>query len=495
MKSIAQKKRYLQHEVTTKLYAVRLYRQARDVQYVCRRYHVSKASLKRWNRRYDGTKESLTPKSRRPKTPHPNAHIDEELSWIRNLHRRNPNISVCEMYGKLREEKAYSRHPGSLYRVCVRLGYRRKAESTKKKSKHLGKYDTPAKLGVKWQMDVKYVPKICCAGRDGEVFFQYTMIEEASVVISVYNTAEYLRACLDSVLAQSLPPFEVILVDDGSSDGSAEICDEYAKAHPECIRAIHQRNQGTAAARNRGLERCTGDYLSFVDSDDYLDPEMYAHLSGLAEEFKADMAAAEMWVEKIDGRRYCRVSKNVRACWNTREALAELNSYRYLHVSFCTALIARRRMMSLQFPEGQACEDYALLYQVVAECEQVAYSSQPLYHYVQRPNSSSRTIRVSPAPMEISKAQVLFFQKNYPEIAYAAETDCAFAHMGIYTAYARNKQKCPKGLLQELLKTSRHYLPSVLRNGRIPFIKKIQAAVFCLSPGAYGYIISKTEHR
>ena len=190
MKSIAQKKRYLQHEVTTKLYAVRLYRQVQDVQYVCRRYHVSKASLMRWNKRYDGTRESLAPKSHRPKTPHPNAHIDEELSWIRNLHRRNPNISVCEMYGKLREEKAYSRHPGSLYRVFVRLGYRRKAESTKKKSKHLGKYDTPAKLGVKWQMDVKYVPKVCYAGRDGEVFFQYTMMKEASRKRFIYAYKE-----------------------------------------------------------------------------------------------------------------------------------------------------------------------------------------------------------------------------------------------------------------------------------------------------------------
>ena len=190
MKSITQKKRYLQHEVTTKLYAVRLYRQVQDVQYVCRRYHVSKASLMRWNRRYDGTRESLAPKSHRPKTPHPNAHTEEELSWIRNLHRRNPNISVCEMYGKLREEKAYSRHPGSLYRVFVRLGYRRKAESTKKKSKHLGKYDTPAKLGVKWQMDVKYVPKICYVGRDGEVFFQYTMIEEASRKRFIYAYKE-----------------------------------------------------------------------------------------------------------------------------------------------------------------------------------------------------------------------------------------------------------------------------------------------------------------
>lgn len=84
------------------------------------------------------------------------------------------------MYGKLREEKAYSRHPGSLYRVFVRLGYRKKVKSTKKKSKRLGKYDTPAKLGVKWQMDVKYVPKMCYAGKDDEAFFQYTMLEEAN---------------------------------------------------------------------------------------------------------------------------------------------------------------------------------------------------------------------------------------------------------------------------------------------------------------------------
>ena len=193
MKSIAQNKRYLQHEVTTKLYAVRLYRQAGDVQFVCRRYHISKASLMRWNKQYDGTRESLEPKSHRPKTPHPNAHTEEELTWIRNLHRRNPNISVCEMYGKLREEKAYSRHPGSLYRVFVRLGYRRKAESTKKKSKHLGKYDTPTKLGVKWQMDVKYVPKICYAGKDGEAFFQYTMIEEASRKRFIYAYKEQSR--------------------------------------------------------------------------------------------------------------------------------------------------------------------------------------------------------------------------------------------------------------------------------------------------------------
>jgi transposase InsO family protein len=134
----------------------------------------------RWNKLYDGTKESLLPNSHKPHTIHPNAHTPEELKWIMDLHRRNKNISVCEMYTKLREKHAYSRHPGSLYRVFVRLGYRKKVESTKKKSKHNGYYDTPTELGVKWQMDVKYVPSACYVGTDGEKFYQYTMIDEAS---------------------------------------------------------------------------------------------------------------------------------------------------------------------------------------------------------------------------------------------------------------------------------------------------------------------------
>lgn len=208
MNSVAQEKknnkRYLPHETTTKVYAVKLYRQTRDISLVCRRYHISKASLMRWNKLYDGTKESLIAKSHRPHSQHPNAHTEQELTWIRNYHRRNPNISICELYGKLREEKAYSRHPGSLYRVFVRLGYRKKVESTKKQSKHSGHYDTPTELGIKWQMDVKYVPTACYSGSDGEKFYQYTMLEEASRKRfiyayreqSSYSTCDFVRRAI-----------------------------------------------------------------------------------------------------------------------------------------------------------------------------------------------------------------------------------------------------------------------------------------------------------
>lgn len=183
-------KRYLPHELSTKVNSVKLYRQTKDIDFVLRRYHISKASLMRWNKQYDGTKESLMPKSHKPHRQHPNAHTEQELKWIRDYHRRNPNISICELYGKLREKKAYSRHPGSLYRVFVRLGFRKKVESTKKKSKHLGHYDTPTELGIKWQMDVKYVPKACYTGTDDEKFYQYTMIDESSRERFIYAYKE-----------------------------------------------------------------------------------------------------------------------------------------------------------------------------------------------------------------------------------------------------------------------------------------------------------------
>lgn len=183
-------KRYLPHELTTREYSVRLYRLTKDIALVCRRYHISKASLMRWNKQYNGSRDSLEDKSHRPHSQHPSAHTEEELTWIRNYHRRNPNISICELYGKLCQEKAYSRHPGSLYRVFIRLGYRKQVESTKKKYKHNGHYDTPTELGIKWQMDVKYVPIVCYVGTDGEKFYQYTMIEEASRKRFIYAYKE-----------------------------------------------------------------------------------------------------------------------------------------------------------------------------------------------------------------------------------------------------------------------------------------------------------------
>ena len=320
-------------------------------------------------------------------------------------------------------------------------------------------------------------------------------MKSISVIIPVYNTAAYLRACLDSVLAQREHVCQLILVDDGSSDESGSICDEYAARHPELITVRHQRNQGVSAARNLGIDLARGEYLSFIDSDDYLEPDMYATLLELARVHQADMACGAMLVEKPGGEAYCRVPEGVTLCLSTREALIELNSYRYMYTSFACALVSRTAMGELRFPCGTLCEDYYLLHQVVARCKKVACTSHPVYHYVQRGSSRSRSTSVSLAPMAASKAQLAFFAGHFPDLAYVAQADCAFAHMSVYSAYARSGQCCPPALQKELVRTARRYLPSILRGGHLPFMKKMQALAFCLCLPLYRAVLSRTEHR
>ena len=150
MNIISQKLRYLPHELTTREYAVKLYRNGNSVKYVCRKYHISKASLMRWNKKYDGTKDSLMDRSHRPISPHPNAHTNLEIKWIKDYMIRNPNYTVLELWYKLSNDKGYKRHPGSLYRVMRKLGFKYSI-NIKNTSKYVPKhYDIPKHIGEKW---------------------------------------------------------------------------------------------------------------------------------------------------------------------------------------------------------------------------------------------------------------------------------------------------------------------------------------------------------
>ena len=156
--SIAKTQRYLPHTLETRFHAVKTYRSGFSVKFVARRYKISKASLMRWNRRFDGTIDSLRDRSHRPKTPHTNAHTPQEKTWIKNLIRRNPTISLIELYAILNFQRSYQRHPCSLFRFLRKQGFY-KEKPAKKKAYAPKPYDTPKNLGIKWQLDVKYFPK------------------------------------------------------------------------------------------------------------------------------------------------------------------------------------------------------------------------------------------------------------------------------------------------------------------------------------------------
>ena len=113
---------------------------------------------------------------------------------------------------------------------------------------------------------------------------------KVSIIVPVYNAEKYLQECVESVLCQTLSDIELILVDDGSSDGSKELCDELAKNHSgTCLRVIHQANSGVSAARNAGIRAAEGEFLLFTDSDDYVEPDYLEKMAALQENSDADL--------------------------------------------------------------------------------------------------------------------------------------------------------------------------------------------------------------
>lgn len=177
-------KRYLPHDLKTKENAVKTYLNNGDIEYTCRKYHISRSSLWRWVKKYDGTKESLEDKSHKPKRRHPKSHTNQEIRWIRNYVRRNPRITLCELWAKLKREKGYTRKITSLYRVMKRLNikfYKGMNIKNTSKKKHNKKYETPKNIGEKWQIDAKYVPNECKVNLPTDKrYYQYTCIDEAS---------------------------------------------------------------------------------------------------------------------------------------------------------------------------------------------------------------------------------------------------------------------------------------------------------------------------
>lgn len=282
MNTITYSQRYLPHEFSTKYNAVKLYRTGVGVHFVCRRYHISKSSLMRWNKKFDGTKLSLADKSHRPNSRHPNAHTDEELRWIRNYHRRTPKISVCELYGKLRSTKGYSRHPGSLYRIFRKLGYSSYAPSTKKKRKSKP-YDTPTRLGIKWQMDVKYVPRACYSGTVPQKFYQYTVIDEASRERFIFPYMEQSSHSTKDFLLRAITHFgykpEILQTDNGTEFTYIKKTD---RIHPldvlcakldithKLIRPRTPRHNGKVERSHRNDQERFYNHMSFYDYNDLI---------------------------------------------------------------------------------------------------------------------------------------------------------------------------------------------------------------------------------
>lgn len=219
------------------------------------------------------------------------------------------------------------------------------------------------------------------------------MNDVISVIVPVYNVARYLPQCLDSILSQDHRDLEVIVIDDGSTDGSGAICDEYARRDSR-VRVIHQKNGGAAAAKNAGLRVATGEYLSFVDSDDFLEPDVYGYMLGVLKSQNADAA-------QFNFRDVYKSHTEDQVLWRGQGVM---NSKEYL-LRFpkdwtCALLwnkLYRRAVFDgVFFEEGHKIDDEYFTYRGFLQERRIVWEERIIYNYRKRISS----VMASPSAAE-----------------------------------------------------------------------------------------------
>lgn len=243
-----------------------------------------------------------------------------------------------------------------------------------------------------------------------------------SIIVPVYNIKDYLKRCVDSCLAQTYKQLELILVDDGSTDGTGLLCDELAETD-ERIRVFHKENGGSSSARNLGIEKARGEYLGFVDSDDFIGPTMYEKLMKAA--LEQDVPIAQISRDEIDekGNRMADVcTPPSRALFCESEAfMKELLMHRG-DCSFCTKLIHRSLFEAGRFPEGKLNEDFFLLIRMLPRIRGIYILPDQEYHVFYRIGSNTRKqdkndfSRVFLDIVENADVAMEMVESHYPEL-------------------------------------------------------------------------------
>lgn len=221
---------------------------------------------------------------------------------------------------------------------------------------------------------------------------------KVSIVVPVYKVEKYLERCVDSIINQTYRNLEIILVDDGSPDSCPAMCDKFAEKDSRII-VIHKENGGLSDARNAGLDIARGEYIGFVDSDDYIAPTMYEVLMKRIVSDKSDLAVCEYVRvydsgEQLKNKQWHQKAHN--KCYTSNEFIADLfihNSGAY--VVTVNKLYNREIFRTLRFPFGKQHEDEFIIHRVIAQCKNISYIEDELYYYFQREGSiMNRTFNV-----------------------------------------------------------------------------------------------------
>ena len=322
-------------------------------------------------------------------------------------------------------------------------------------------------------------------------------MSEISVIIPVYNTKPYLSRCIDSVLKQTYEDWELLLVDDGSTDGSGQICDEYAQSDSR-IKAFHNRNQGPAASRNYGIREAAGNFVMFVDSDDWLDEEMLRTMYGHMQETGAGIVCCIF--KDIDG--HGKIShpqlfhEECIDCHTAEECMYQMHHTRHLTGSPCTKLFRRELFEGIDFCSNVTIgEDYAMIVQLAEKAGRVRILPLELYfRYVRKGSIShggytNRHKQAFDHYMRIRKE----LMRKYPALTSDIPAFHTEYEMAGITAMCRN-DRYDKEVLNKLRRDLRKNMRNTLRHPVVPLYMKGSAVLIAYAQPVFIFLFRILYH-
>ncbi len=309
-----------------------------------------------------------------------------------------------------------------------------------------------------------------------------------SVIIPVYNIKEYLPRCVESVCAQTYKNLEILLVDDGSTDGTGALCDELAGKDGR-IRVYHKENGGSSSARNLGIKKAHGEYLGFVDSDDYIEPDMYEKLINVLTENKG--LIAQIGRDEVDASG----TKLADICvppgeltrYSAKDFLKELLLHRG-DCSFCTKLVAKELFAKEQFPVGVLNEDFHLLVKMLPRAETVYSVPGYGYHVFYRIGSNTRKenkddfSRVYADNVDNADMVLAMVKESYPELEEIAIRFGLFQRLDYLLHIPISQMQKSNAMYISVVKNVRKNLFRSFGNKYLTAKNKVYLLLFAIAP-------------
>jgi glycosyltransferase involved in cell wall biosynthesis len=326
------------------------------------------------------------------------------------------------------------------------------------------------------------------------------MDTKISIIVPIYNLEHYLPKCVDSILTQTFTDFELILVDDGSTDGSGELCDEYARLDKR-VRVIHKKNGGIASSRNAGLDAAKGIYIGFVDNDDFINKFMFEILYKNAKKYSSDIVICDYIsidesqhydIDKFDGNYKLKQ-------FNNREAVhhiyADMDKDTFIYP--WNKLYKKELFNDIKYELGNIYDDETVAHKLLYKSKRVTYVQIPLYYYVQRKGSqinSPFSVKKFGRVYALKERQDFFKRKNEVELQQKALKHYMDVFFWNYYLAKSSLQGIDKEL-KDLKQTFDQSLVDLLKHKNISWKQKVMFVLFSIHPSLYEFIKDTSSKR